>query len=228
MKLYKKEKRTHIQIQQEDKVERIKRIYDDKKIKQVLAVEKTWNKYAMLRLDEGEDAFYIVFNNYLIKGLMRSILNKFESAWKNKRIFRDDFESVFWEKLWRVCQEHSWNDEYYLYEKIKKALECAAYNLIKSKLRTDKRKANHQNVDLVADLEKIDSTFRIEGNVETRLLIDQYCNDVEVSLITTYIESPHLSYRDLGRLHGINHPERVRRILDSAKGKLRKALSQNI
>ncbi|MFJ8352497.1 hypothetical protein ACIQ69_03535 [Bacillus paramycoides] len=68
--------------------------------------------------------------------------------------------------------------------------------------------------------EKIDSPFRIEGNVETKLLIEQYCNDVEVSLITTYIESPHLSYRDLGRLHGINHPERVRRILDSAKRKL--------
>ena len=48
---------------------------------------------------------------------MRSTLNKFENAWKNKRIFRDDFESIFWEKLWHVCQEHSWNDEYYLYEK---------------------------------------------------------------------------------------------------------------
>ncbi|PFN09330.1 hypothetical protein [Bacillus cereus] len=221
MRLYTREKKTYIQIQQEDKLERIKRIYDDKKVKQVLAVENAWNKYAMLRLDEGEDAFYIVFNNYLVKGLMRSILNKFESAWENKRIFRDDFESVFWEKLWHVCQEHSWNDEYYLYEKIRKSLECTGYNLVKSKLRTDKRKANHQNVDLIEDLEKIDSPFRIEGNVETRLLIEQYCNDVEVSLITTYLESPHLSYRDLGRLCGINHPERVRRILNSAKRKLR-------
>ncbi|PEC59210.1 hypothetical protein [Bacillus wiedmannii] len=228
MKLYTREKKTYIQLQQEDKLERINRVYDDKKIKHILAVEKTWNKYAMLRLEEGENAFHIMFNDYLIGYLMQSTLNKFENAWKNKRIYRDDFESVFWEKLWRVCQEHSWNDEYYLYEKIRKSLECVGYNILKAKLTTDKRKANHQNVDLVADLEKIDSPFRIEGNVETKLLIEQYCNDVEVSLITTYIESPHLSYRDLGRLHGINHPERVRRILDSAKGKLRRVLSQNI
>ncbi|MGE7866668.1 sigma-70 family RNA polymerase sigma factor [Bacillus paramycoides] len=224
MKLYKREKKTHIQIQQEDKLERIKRIYNDKKVKQVLAVEKSWNKYAMLRLEKGEDAFYIVFNDYLIKAMMRSTLNKFENAWKNKRIFRDDFESVFWEKLWHVCQEHSWNDEYYLYEKIRKSLECTGYNLIKAKLTTDKRKANHQNVDLVADLEKIDSPFRIENEIEIKLLIKQYCNDIEASLITTYLESPHLSYRDLGRLHGINHPERVRRILDFAKRKLREIM----
>ncbi|PEK60779.1 hypothetical protein [Bacillus pseudomycoides] len=221
MKLYKREKKTYIQIQQEDKLERIKRIYDDKKVKRVLAVEKAWNRYAMLRLEEGENAFYIMFNDYLIRGLIKSILNKFENAWKNKQIFRDDFESVFWEKLWRVCQEHSWNDEYYLYEKIRKSLECTGYNLIKSKLRTDKRKANHQNIDLVEDLEKFDSPFCIEGNVETKLLIEQYCNDTEVNLLTTYLESPYLSYRDLGRLCGINHPERVRRILNSAKRKLR-------
>jgi len=46
----------------------------------------------------------------------------------------------------------------------------------------------------------------------------------EADLITTYIESPYLSYRDLGCLHGITHPERVSRILDSAKRKLREAI----
>ncbi|WP_243521991.1 sigma-70 family RNA polymerase sigma factor [Bacillus pseudomycoides] len=178
----------------------------------------------MFRLEEGEDAFYVVFNDYLIKSLMQSTLNKFENAWKNKQIFRDDFESVFWEKLWHICQEHSWNDEYYLYEKIRNSLECTGYNLVKTTLRTDKRKANHQNVDLVEDLEKIDSPFRIEEDVETRLLIKQYCNDTEVSLITSYLESPHLSYRDLGHLFGINHPERVRRILNYAKRKLREVI----
>ncbi|NUJ05044.1 sigma-70 family RNA polymerase sigma factor [Bacillus paranthracis] len=224
MKLYKREKKTHIQIQQEDKLERIKRIYDDKKVKQVLAVEKTWDKYALLRLEEGEDAFHIIFNDYLIEWLIQTNLNKFENAWKNKRIYRDDFESVFREKLWHVCREHSWNDEYYLYEKIRKSLECTGYNLVKAKLTTDKRRANHQNVDLMADLEKVDSPFRIENDIEIKLLINQYCNDIEADLITTYIESPHLSYRDLGRLHGINHPERVRRILDSAKRKLREIM----
>ncbi|MEC2943477.1 sigma-70 family RNA polymerase sigma factor [Bacillus cereus] len=228
MRLYKREKKTHIQIQQEDKLERIKRIYNDKKVKQVLAVEKTWNKYALLRLKEGEDAFHIIFNDYLIGWLIQSTLNRFENAWKNKRIFRDDFESVFWEKLWSVCQEHSWNDEYYLYEKIRNSLECTGYNLIKAKLTTDKRRANHQNIDLMADLEKMDSPFRFENDVEIKLLIKRYCNSIEGDLITTYVESPYLSYRDLGRLHGINHPERVRRILDSAKRKLREALSQNI
>ncbi|MBJ8080087.1 sigma-70 family RNA polymerase sigma factor [Bacillus cereus group sp. N14] len=225
MKLYKREKKTHIQIQQEDKLERIKRIYDDKKVKQVLAVEKTWDKYALLRLEEGEDAFHIIFNDYLIGWLIQTNLNKFENAWKNKWIYRDDFESVFWEKLWHVCREHSWNDEYYLYEKIRKSLECTGYNLVKAKLTTDKRRANHQNVDLMADLEKMDSPFRIENDIEIKLLINQYCNDIKADLITTYIESPHLSYRDLGHLHGINHPERVRRILDSAKRKLRKDIS---
>lgn len=61
----------------------------------MLAVEKTWDKYAMLRLEKGGDAFYIVFNDYLIRSLMQSILNKFRDSWKNKWIFQDDFEGVF-------------------------------------------------------------------------------------------------------------------------------------
>jgi hypothetical protein len=100
MKLYKREKKTHIQIQQEDKLERIKRIYNDKKVKQVLAVEKTWDKYVMLRLEKGEDAFYIIFNDYLIRSLMRFTLNKFENAWKNKQVFRDDFERVLVQRFY--------------------------------------------------------------------------------------------------------------------------------
>ncbi|EJQ98548.1 hypothetical protein [Bacillus cereus] len=224
MTVYIREKKTYIQLQQEDKLERIQRVYDAKQAKQILALEKIWGKYAMLRLEEGRDAFRILFRNFSINCLVRVNLNKFENAWKNKRIFRDDFESVFWEKLWHVCEEHSWADEFYLYEKITNALECVGYNLVRSKLKTDKRKANHQNVDLVEDLEKIDSPFRIEGNVETKLLIEQYCNDAEGSLLAMYLESPYLSYRDLGRLHGINHPERVRRMLDSAKGKLREVM----
>ncbi|EJV81094.1 site-specific integrase [Bacillus cereus] len=57
-----------------------------------------------------------------------------------------------------------------------------------------------------------------------RNIIEQYCDNTEANLITTYLESPHLSYRDLGCLYGINHPEKVRRILESAKEKLRKGI----
>ncbi|MEI4800388.1 sigma-70 family RNA polymerase sigma factor [Bacillus sp. FJAT-51639] len=220
-----RDKKTSIELQQETKLERIQRIYDEGKVKQILTLEKSWEKYARQRLEEGENAFRIIYDNFLVSYIVRVTLNKFENAWKNKRIFRDDFESVFWEKLWCVCQEHSWNDEYYLYEKIKKALECAAYNLIKSKLRTDKRKANHQSIDLVASLEKFDSSFCIEGDVITKLLIKQYCDELEEQLLITYLENPYLSYRKIGRLHGINHPEKVKRILDSAKGKLGKVVA---
>ncbi|WP_336471307.1 sigma-70 family RNA polymerase sigma factor [Bacillus sp. FJAT-51639] len=225
MSLYMRDKKTSIELQQETKLERIQRIYDEGKVKQILTLEKSWEKYARQRLEEGENAFRIIYDNFLVSYIVRVTLNKFENAWKNKRIFRDDFESVFWEKLWCVCQEHSWNDEYYLYEKIKKALECAAYNLIKSKLRTDKRKANHQSIDLVASLEKFDSSFCIEGDVITKLLIKQYCDELEEQLLITYLENPYLSYRKIGRLHGINHPEKVKRILDSAKGKLGKVVA---
>lgn len=57
-----------------------------------------------------------------------------------------------------------------------------------------------------------------------RNIIEQYCDNTEANLITTYLESPHLSFRDLGCLYGINHPEKVRRILESAKEKLRKGI----
>ena len=80
----------------------------------------------------------------------------------------------------------------------------------------------------MADLEKIDSSFRIEGDVEIKLLIKQYCSDIEVDLITTYLESPHLSYRDLGCLYGVNHPEKVRRTIESAKRRLREGLTGEI
>jgi|GEM_PF-4034874 len=225
MSLFVRGKKTYIELENDLKMERIKKIYNEHKLNIILGLEKKWEEYANLRLIEGENAFRILFNNSIIKHEVKTKLDKFEKKWSNKRIFRDDFESVFWEKIWRVCSEHSWNDSYYLYEKIEKALECAAYSLIKSHLGTDRRKANHENVVFLRDWSMLASPISVE-EVLTNVWIEKCCKGKEKDILITYLTNGNSSYRDLAEMYGFKHPQQIKRILEKVINKLRKAMEE--
>jgi hypothetical protein len=221
MNLYIKKEKTAIQIKNELKLERINRIYSKEKVDVILGLEKSWREYALLRLEEGEDAFRILYHHTIIRRSLKVHLNEYENRWKRKLLSREDFESVFLEKLWKVSAEHSWYDDYYLYEKLTNAMKCEAKNLIKAHLRTDKRKANHVNVSLIGDMDELDKPYVMEEEVVWKILIEQYCNVKEQAIIIAYLSDPNLSFRDLGEMQGISHPQKVKRILRQSLEKLK-------
>ena len=206
-----------IQQEQESKLRRIHRIYrTESKVKKILALEKKWEEYSMLRLDEGEDAFRVIYMHSVMKELIRYSVNQFMKDWGKHGFSREDFESIFIQKSWEVTMSHSWNDEYYLFEKLPNAFKQNGFNFIRDNLRTDKRKANYRTVSY-----KDMSSYRFENEVETKIMIEQVCNKQEQALLLTYLECPNLSYTELGRIHGINHHTKVKRVLKNGFEKIK-------
>ncbi|MCY8233687.1 sigma-70 family RNA polymerase sigma factor [Priestia endophytica] len=201
------------------KTERLERVYKKGTRYYIIALEEAWDRYLDLSELEGEDAFRVMYNNPSMYFLVGKKIDKFTKAWSKKGLTREDFTSIFWATAWKVTEEHTFRDDYFLYEKIPKALEGAGIDYVRSCLNTDKRKASHDTVSY-----KDSTSYRFEGDVETNILIEQYCNDIERALLHTYLESPTISYAELGRLHGINHHQKVKRILENSLNKLRTAM----
>lgn len=84
MSLYTKERKTSIKLGEESKLERIKKLYGEKKVNIILGLESKWEKYALTRLEEGEDAFRILYKDSTMNYLLRYYLNKFENDWNGK------------------------------------------------------------------------------------------------------------------------------------------------
>ncbi|PNE04611.1 hypothetical protein [Priestia megaterium] len=209
--------KTTLQQEQESKLRRIYRIYrTESKVKKILALEKKWEEYSMLKLDEGEDAFRILYKHSAMKELIRYSVNQFMKDWGRHGFSSEDFESIFVQKSWEVTMSHSWSDEYYLFEKLPNAFKQKGLNFIRDNLRTDKRKANYGTVSY-----KDMSPHRFENKVETKIVIEQVCSKQEQDVLLTYLECPNLSYTELGRIHGINHHTKVKRVLKNGFEKIK-------
>lgn len=213
-------RKTILQQEQASKLRRIHRIYrTESKVKKILALEKKWEEYSMLKLDEGEDAFRVLYMHPIMKELIRYSVNQFIKDWGKHGFSREDFESIFIQKSWEITMSHSWNDEYYLFEKLPNAFKQRGLNFIRDNLRTDKRKANYRTVSYV-DI----SSYRFENEVEIKIMIEQVCSKQEQALLLAYLECPSLSYTELGRIYGINHHAKVKRIFDAAIRKVKYAM----
>jgi hypothetical protein len=146
-------------------------------------------------------------------------INKFTKAWSRKGITREDFYSIFWETAWKVTEAHTFRDDYFLYKKIPQALESAGIDFIRACFNTDKRKSNYNSVSY-----KDISSFRFEGEVETKIMVEQCCEGIERDVLKTYLECPNLPYTEIGRLHGIDHHQKVKRVINSALDKIKKPI----
>lgn len=207
------------QLHLTEKAQRLQRIYKKGTRYYVLALEEAWGEFLEVNEEEGKDAFRIMYDNPSMYFLVGKKIDKFSKAWGKKGLTREDFTSLFWTTAWKVTEAHTFRDDYFLYEKIPQALESAGIDYVRSCLNTDKRKANHDT----ASYNDITS-YRFEGDVETNILIEQYCNEQESAILKTYLDYPTITNAELGRLHGINHHQKVKRTLDNALEKLRKAI----
>ncbi|WRP06883.1 sigma-70 family RNA polymerase sigma factor [Rossellomorea aquimaris] len=213
------------QIHIREKADRLHRKYGEKTRYFIIRLEEAWDVYAELHdAGEGEDAFRVIYDDVTTRFLVYKKVNEFTRKWSKKGMTREDFTSIFWTTAWQVTAEHTFRDDYYLYEKLPKALESAGIDFVRANTQTDKRKAN-AGATSYKEFHNEES-YRFEGDVEIKILIEQYCTELEQAILFTYLECPAISYTDMGRIHGIDHSTKVKRILDKALTKMKKALME--
>lgn len=205
-----------------EKVARMERVYGKKTQYFIKALEEEWdNNYLKLYKTVGKDAFKVMYDNPSMYFLVGKKIDKFTNSYRKKGLTREDFVSIFWTTAWEITKSHSHKDKYFLYEKIPRGLESAGINFVKSQLNRDKRKGNY-NTASYKDI----SSYRFEGDVEIKLLIEQTCTELEQGILLTRANYPNLSFREIGEMYGINHHEKVKRIFNKASEKMKEALEK--
>src|SRR5699024_8004459 len=103
------------------KHDRDERIQYHRKRNAKMMLEDVWKQFAFKRVQEGEDeAFRYILQNKIITGIIHRISKSFYSPWKkNTRLSLHDFESVAYEKAWKIIANYSPHyQEWFLYERL--------------------------------------------------------------------------------------------------------------
>ncbi|MCM3224016.1 hypothetical protein M3644_30265 [Bacillus cereus] len=211
----------------ENKKIKLKRRKSEKKVKYILEIEKMWESYVLA--DRSEYAF-----ERLLKRLDFVIKKKSkicERKWMKMKITADEFESVFYEAIWKLCDG---NDEnigytsygvYYFYETLELVLERREIDLVRK--NTTKQELFESST---VPLNKYANEFiSDEVNIEDEIIDKQFLRDMiwnpllkkeESDLLSIIYRNPDLSYEKLGRMMGLKHHEKVRRTLKRINKKL--------
>ncbi|MHA4246216.1 hypothetical protein [Bacillus cereus] len=211
----------------ENKKTKLKCRKSDNKVKYILEIEKLWESYVFA--DRSEYTF-----NRLLKRLDFVIKKKSkicERKWIKLKITADEFESVFYEAIWKLCDG---NDEnigytsyglYYFYETLDLVLERREIDLVR-KNTTKQEFFESSTIPLKAYADEFISD---EINIEDKIIDEQFVRDMiwspllkkeESDLLSIIYQNPDLSYEKLARMLGLKHHEKVRRTLKKINKKL--------
>lgn len=195
---------------------RLKKMYTQREINFLYDVEDAWYDYAA---DEDEKDFYRLFE--LLKKRIRWQAYQWEKNYRDKlRLSQSDFESIFWETAWKVCEKY---DElpydFMLFEYIRKAMESRAIDLLrKESSRQWEFEHNVKSFEKEFEEKEYADIINIEREISDKLFIYQMINDdaltdKEKEVLKAMYYNLTLSYRDLATHTGYNHPEQVRRTI---------------
>lgn len=153
-------------------------------------------------------------------GKARAWANK----WRNKRLYEDDFASVFWEEAEKVCYGPK-NFDYLTYETIMVAMDRRAIDLTRKATLTKQGEFECSVARFNREEAFKDQAVSIEDEVLNKLVVQQILNDPALTmeerhLLAVIYETPNLSFQELACLSGLKHHEQVRRILTRIKNKL--------
>ncbi|QFY71367.1 hypothetical protein CEQ83_02150 [Priestia megaterium] len=187
----------------------------------ILSVEKKWEAYAFNRSDEN-----------LMNDLLKTLSYKIEMLakywgknWRDKRLSPSDFESVFYEAAFKLCDEYEWSSEFYFYETILLIFERRAIDLT----RKFKTQRGGFEASILPLKEEIVETFAdavdIEKEVLNRNLVTEILNDKaltiqEKKLLQEIYNNPDASYKDWAEVIGLKHHQQVIRMLQRIKCKI--------
>ncbi|MGD7021505.1 hypothetical protein ACQCVK_02870 [Rossellomorea vietnamensis] len=227
---------THVNVVKEEKIKpKAERKLDgltrrkkqqQTKINYVLQIERLWEKYKLC-FDNTEKAQRL---NTLIKQLSLPIKRKAEALgaqWNNKRISASDFESIFYEELWKLCDTYNHYGDFYFYETLLLVLERRGTDLIRKRTRTKQgifeceiRRLREDAADYIADPETDIEGDTINGLLAAQILNDTALTDRERSLLIAKYENPDLSKAELAGIAGLKHHQEVSRLFVKVQKKL--------
>lgn len=188
----------------------------------ILAVEKKWEAYAFDRANEN-------LMNDLLKALdykIKMIAKSWGKDWGGKRLSVADFESVFYEAAFKLCDSYQWHSEFYFYETLLRDLKSRAIDLtrkIKTKqgsFEVNTNSLTEETVDTLAD-----SSVNVEQEVLTCDLVTQILNNDALSLqekqlLQVIYSNPDGSYSEWAEAIGLKHHEQAKRMLRKINRKL--------
>ncbi|MCY8938085.1 hypothetical protein [Peribacillus frigoritolerans] len=191
------------------------------KISYILQIEKLWESYALNRTDESRDK---LLNS--LKFCIHQKAEAWERKWKNKRLYKEDFQTIFYETAWKLCDDYSHYQEFYFYETLCLAFKRRGIDLTR-KLRTKQGRFEVNALPLLEETSQYlpDKRVDIENDVLNRDLIERVLTDESLTeqergLLQVIYDNPDSSNRDIAILAGLNHHHQVTRSLTKIKGKL--------
>lgn len=187
----------------------------------ILSIEILWEAYAWNRTDENMQR---LLNSF--KFMLHRKAESWHNRWKNKRLHKDDFLSVFYEAAGELCDDYIHYQEFYFYETLCLVVHRRGIDLTRKLLR----KQTHFEVaalplfDETADYLP-DISVDIENDVVTndlvgRILSDGSLTEKERWLLQVIYDNPDSSDREIARIAGLNHNYEVTRILRRIKKKI--------
>ena len=205
------------------KERRVRSTYSKAKANLIIGFEEFFE----LNFDYGAGDFY---SKLFIK--LKWCVNKWTEyyvrLWSNKRLSYPDFESIFWEEIWKIAEKH-YDDNttpYFIYEKIEVALKYRGLDVVRKATNTKQGKFEHSAEALPVDFENCyASNVNIEKEVTDRILVNQIMNDQNLSseerqFIKTKYFYPDASFQELADLMGFDHREKARRLFQRIRDKL--------
>ncbi|MFI8657995.1 hypothetical protein [Priestia megaterium] len=206
----------------EQKLQGLKRRCPDRiKKNYILSIEKKWEAYAFNRTDEN------LMNN-LLKALsykIKVIAKYWEKNWNKQRLSASDFESVFYEAAFKLCEEYGWASEFYFYETLLLIFERRAIDLTR-KFKTQRGRFEASILPLKEEkVETFADTVDIEREVLNRDLVTQILNNEaltmqEKKLLQEIHSNPDASYKNWAEAIGLKHHQQVIRMLQRIKRKI--------
>ncbi|MCI3920402.1 hypothetical protein MO973_09160 [Paenibacillus sp. TRM 82003] len=178
-----RKKLTALGQQKADKRRRIDIMKNRAKAEKIIQTEEKWIELQM----EGRAVELLRYPH--VERLLNGAAFGWSQAYRDKRLTYADFHSEFLEVVWLTIVHYEWASDFFLYEKIRKAIESRGKSLLRS-TEYDVRKAFHEAVPLKNDFDEFmpDSAPSIEDIVTERLYIEQELTELERDVLTVIKE----------------------------------------
>ncbi|ENQ3078948.1 hypothetical protein ACEOWG_002148 [Bacillus cereus] len=233
----------------EQKLEKLKKRSSKKasRISIILSVEASWERYS-LSLWETSDKTDSDRNFTDLMGKLKVLIEKkakfYGKSYCQKRIYEGDFLAEFYIKAWQVIESYTHYEDFYLYEQLNLALDCAAIDLIRKHLKRRSKKNTTEEQTVSEEIKEyrtqiqfetdVRPFFRNEVNllssrdhVQAEILIKECLGElegVEREVFDIMLTDQSASLRDIGEEVGLPHPMQVKRVIKKMQTKLRESM----
>ncbi|MFD2213754.1 hypothetical protein ACFSKK_08700 [Metabacillus endolithicus] len=188
----------------------------------VLQVEKLWEQYALTRSEVAQDKLL-----RHLAGILRKKAESWGHRWNNCKLCAADFESIFLEEAWKLCEKYNHYDDFYFYETLLLVCNRRAIDLIRTNTKTKQGAFNIQVLRLKEEAADFlaDTSVNVEEDVIFNSIVTQIFKDTSLTeqerlLLLARYEYPDASLKELSNLVGLEHHEQVRRSFNRIRKKM--------